>query len=298
MDNLPSLRGGQVPAHERRARALRAALPVAGGVAVGLLLLALVVGDPVNLLVAGGGWALLTLLAVFGLVNVAGDQRLLQRYPHLGARRVRWERAGATADQLRVLDEAHRVNRLNPPVGYGDRRTLINPLADAYAIFTSPAWLDPWLADRRLLIDPIAEAAEIIAHVHKVTGLLREVAEKIRVSAPGSNVQRTYLGYEQALRGSLDDGLRRARALTAYRVEVGKLEVLLTEQRAVPEAEAFGDRVMDLLSESARQDLAIRQLDDSRDQLRLLEAGLREITELLNSPVDEGPLSRPPITPR
>lgn len=297
MDNLPSLRGGQVPPHERRARALRATLPVTGALAVGLLLLALVVGDPVNLLVAGGGWTLLTLMAVLGLVNLAGDLRLLQRHPHLSAQQTRWKRAGATVDQLRVLDEAHRVNRLNPPVGYGDRRTLINPLADAYRIFTSPAWQDPWLADRRLLIDPIAEAAEIIAHVHKVTGLLREVGGKIRGCAPGSTAQRTYLGYERALRGSIDDGLRRARALTAYRVEVGKLEVLLAEQVAIPEAEAFADRVMDLLSESARQDLATRQLDDSREQLQLLEAGLREITELLNSPVDEGPLSRPPITP-
>lgn len=283
MDNLPSRRGAQIPPHERRATALRVGLPVAGGVAVGLLLLALVIGGPVDLLAAGAGWTLLTVMAVLGLVNVTGDLRLLQRYPHLGARQAHWERAGATAAQLRMLDEAHRVNRLNPPVGYGDRRTLINPLGDAYAIFTSPAWHDPWLADRRLLIDPIAEAAEIIAHVHQVTGMLREVAEKIRVCAPGSPAQRTYLGYEQALRRSLDDGLRRARALTAYRVEVAKLEVLLTEQLALPEAEAFGDRVMDLLSESTRQEMATRQLDDSRDQLRLLETGLREITELLSS---------------
>ncbi|HEY5822021.1 MAG TPA: hypothetical protein VIT20_08595 [Propionibacteriaceae bacterium] len=284
MDNLPALMGGQVLPHERRAKVLRPAVKAVAGHSGALLVLAMVLfvlGGPAAW-VAGAGAALLAALVVFGVVNVTTDQKLLQLHPDLGARQTLWERAGATPHQLRLLNEAHRVDRLNPPVGYGDRRTVINPLGDAYAIFTSPAWRDPWLADRQLQIDPIIEAAEIIAFVHQVTGLLREVAEQIRVAVPGSPAQRTYLGFERSLLGSLDDGLRRARALTAYRSEVSRLEVLLTEQLALPQAEAFADRVMDVLSESARQELATRQIEDGRDQLQMLEAGLREITELMN----------------
>lgn len=208
---------------------------------------------------------------------------LRPRFPYLGRALPAWRAAGATLAQLEILDEAHRIRSLTPPVGYRDRRTTIDPLADAYAIATSPAWRDPWLADHQLAIDPVAEAAEIIDHVHRVTSLLREVRVAARTAPPRSAARRTYGDYERALLGALDDGLRRARALSAYRAEVARLAEVLEVSRALPRAEAFADRVLDVVSESARQDLAAKHLDDSRAQLGLLESGLREITDLLGS---------------
>ena len=205
-------------------------------------------------------------------------------YPHLGRSVLAWRAAGATAHQLAVLDEAQRLRNLTPPVGYRDRRTLVDPIADAYAIFTSPAWRDPWLADHKLNIDPVAEAAEVVDYLFRVTGLLRDVRRQLAVLPPASAAARTYLGYERALLDSLDESLRRARALTAYRNEVRRLEAVLQSSRALAEAETFGDRVLDVVSESARQELATQQLDDSRAQLRTLETGLREITDLLGTP--------------
>jgi hypothetical protein len=204
-------------------------------------------------------------------------------YPNLGRAQVAWRAAGATPYQLAILDEAHRLRNLTPPVGYRDRRTVINPLADAYAIFTSPAWRDPWLADHQLSIDPVVEAAEILDYVYRVTHLLADVRRQLAVLPADSAAARTYQGYERALLGSLDDGLRRARALTAYRDEVRRLETVLAGSRALAEAETFGDRVLDVVSESARQELATQQLDESRAQLRTLETGLREITEFLGT---------------
>jgi hypothetical protein len=204
-------------------------------------------------------------------------------YPNLGRAQFAWRAAGATPYQLAILDEAHRLRNLTPPVGYRDRRTIVNPLADAYAIFTSPAWRDPWLADHKLSIDPIVEAAEILDYLHRVTALVADVRGQLGVLPGDSAAARTYQGYERALLTSLDDGLRRARALTAYRDEVRRLEVVLAGSRALAEAETFGDRVLDVVSESARQELATQQLDESRAQLRTLETGLREITEFLGT---------------
>ena len=202
-------------------------------------------------------------------------------YPHLGRDQAAWRAAGATNHQLAILDEAHRLRASSPPVGYRDHRTLVDPLADAYAIFTSPAWRDPWLADHKLVIDPVVEAAEILDHLHRVTALLTDVRRQLAVLPRDSAAARTYAGYDKALLGSLDDALRRASALTAYRDEVRRLEGVLRVSRAQAEAETFGDRVLDVVSESARQELATRQLDDSRAQLQTLEQGLREITDLL-----------------
>ncbi|WP_375426301.1 hypothetical protein [uncultured Friedmanniella sp.] len=228
----------------------------------------------------GVGGAALVALAV-GLAHRGRPPR--RRYPHLGRALAAWRSAGATPAQLEILDEAHRIRALTPPVGYRDRRTVINPLADAFAVFTSPAWRDPWLADHQLTIDPVAEAAEVIDHVHRVTALLAEVRAAAATVPPRSAARRTYTDYERALLGALDDGLRRARALSAYRGEVARLARLLEVSRALPQAEAFADRVLDVVSESARQDLAARHLDDSRVQLRELESGLREITDLLTT---------------
>lgn len=285
---LERLQRGEVSAHERRARMLRPVLGVAGALVVPLFVLGALIDGLAGDLTGGAAWVLLTFLVFFGAGNVLSGAGVLDPHPHLGSRRKAWAAAGASRSQLRILDEAHRLHAINPPVGYGDRRTLINPLADAYAIFSSPAWAEDWLADRQLLIDPIDEAAEIIAFVHRVTGTLAEVREQIRVSVPGSPAQRTYQGYELALRRSVDEGLRRARALTAYRAELTRLEAVLDEQLALPAAEAFSDRVLDVLSETARQELATRQLDDSAAQLRALEAGLREITALLHEPAHLG----------
>jgi hypothetical protein len=204
-------------------------------------------------------------------------------YPYLGRMTGPWRSAGANPRQLEILDEAHRLYKLTPPVGYRDRQTVVNPLADAYSIFTSAAWRDPWLADRKLAIDPIAEAAEILDHLYKVTSLLTDVRQQLRVLRRESPAAQTYRGYERALLGSLDDGLRRAKALTAYRQEVGRLEDVLLSSRALADAQTFGDRVLDVVSESARHELATQQLDDSRAQLQMLESGLREITELLGT---------------
>lgn len=216
------------------------------------------------------------------------------RYLHLGRALPAWRAAGATPAQLEILDEAHRIRALTPPVGYRDRRTVIDPLADAYSIFVSPAWRDPWLADRQLSIDPVAEAAEIIDYMHRVTGVLGEVRSRAATVPAGSAARRTYADYERALLGSLDDGLRRTRALSAYRAEVARLALVLATSRALPEAEAFADRVLDVVSESARQELAAAQLDDSRAQLQLLESGLREITDLLGSQPVLPPAPTPP----
>jgi hypothetical protein len=226
------------------------------------------------------GGAAFAALAV-GLMHRGRPPR--RRYPHLGRALPAWRAAGATAAQLEILDEAHRIRALTPPVGYRDRRTVIDPLADAYAVFTSPAWRDPWLADHQLAIDPVAEAAEVIDHVHRVTALLAEVRTAAATVPPRSAARRTYADHERALLGALDDGLRRARALSAYRAEVARLARVLEVSRALPQAEAFGDRVLDVVAESARQDLAARHLDDSRTQLRELESGLREITDLLTT---------------
>ena len=251
---------------------------VTGAASVGLFVTN--VADPANALWGTGG---LALVAATAALRRRG-RPLRRTYPHLGRMQAPWQAAGATAYQLEILDEAHRLQAATPPVGYRDRQTVINPLADAYAIFTSPAWRDPWLADRKLSIDPVVEAAEILDHVHRVTALLVDVRLQLRTLPAGSPAGRTYAGYERALLGSLDDGLRRARALTAYRAEVRRLEGVLAGSRALADAETFGDRVLDVVSEGARQELASQQLDDSRLQLRLLEDGLREITDLLGSP--------------
>lgn len=233
---------------------------------------------------AGEPWTLAG-IAMLVLMNALRRRGRPPRrvYPNLGRAQAAWRSAGATPHQLAILDEAHRLRNLTPLVGYRDRRTVVNPLADAYAIFTSPAWRDPWLADHQLNIDPIVEAAEILEHLWRVTALLADVRRQLSLLPGDSAAARTYRGYQRALLESLDDGLRRARALTAYRDEVRRLEEVLAASRAQAEAEAFGDRVLDVLSESARHELATRQLDDSRAQLQALEAGLREITELLGS---------------
>lgn len=290
-DRLPALLAGTVPEPAKAGRWLTRGTLVSAVSGLGLVVTdaALVGGEALG--AAGGALLVAALGAGIGsLVVRAGSPS----YPHLGRYRAQWQAAGATPRQLAILDEAHRLRALTPPVGYRDRRTTVNPLADAFAIFTSPAWRDPWLADRRLLIDPIAEAAEILDHLHKVTGLLGEVRSHRRGLPPGSAAARTYAGYEQALVGALDDGLRRAKALTAYRGEVRRLESVLRVSRALPEAEAFGDRVLDVVSQSARQELATQQLDDSREQLRMVEHGLREITDLLGTAPALPARPRPP----
>ena len=290
-DRLPALLAGAVPEPARAGRWLTRGTLVSAVSGFGLLVTdaAQVGGEAFG---AAGGALLVAALGtgIGSLVVRAGAPN----YPHLGRYRAQWQAAGATPRQLAILDEAHRLRAQTPPVGYRDRRTTVNPLADAYAIFTSPAWRDPWLADHQLLIDPIAEAAEILDHLHKVTGLLGEVRDHRRRLPPGSAAARTYAGYEQALLGALDDGLRRAKALTAYRTEVRRLESVLRVSRALPEAEAFGDRVLDVVSQSVRQELATQQLDDSREQLRMVEHGLREITDLLGTAPALPARPRPP----
>jgi hypothetical protein len=278
-DRLPALLAGAVPEPVKAGRWLTRGTAISAASGFGLLLTDAAVG--VSGLAAAGGALLVAAMGagIGALVVRAGAPT----YPHLGRFRAQWQGAGATPRQLAILDEAHRLRAQTPPVGYRDRRTTVNPLADAFAIFTSPAWRDPWLADHQLLIDPIAEAAEILDHLHKVTALLGEVRGHQRRLPAGTAAARTYGGYEQALLGALDDGLRRASALTAYRGEVRRLESVLRSSRALPEAEAFGDRVLDVVSQSVRQELAARQLDDSREQLRMVEHGLREITDLLGT---------------
>ncbi len=211
----------------------------------------------------------------------SGRNRNAEYYPHLGSRKQLWVNAGATQAQLRQLDEIHRLSRLNPPVGYGDGRTVINPLSDAYAVFCSPAWRDSWLADRQLVIDPISEAGEIIGYVNRVTQMIREVIDKKNAAGPGSATRAQYGSYERALLESLNVVLRRARAFTHYRDEVRRLELILADQRSWPEAAALADRVMDVLAETARHDLATDYLDQSRVQLQMTENGMREITAIL-----------------
>jgi len=273
---LPALLNGSHRAPRTPSRWWIRSANAAGVSAAGLVTVGFVGADTVWLF---GGVALMALTT--GLRRLGTPPR--QVYPNLGRAQFAWRAAGATPHQLAILDEAHRLRRLTPPIGYRDRRTLVDPLADAYAIFTSPAWRDPWLADHKLVIDPVVEAAEILDYLHRVTALLTDVRRQLVVLPDDSAAARTYQGYERALLGSLDDGLRRARALTAYRTEVRRLEAVLRSTQALAEAETFGDRVLDVVSESARQELATQQLDDSRSQLRTLETGLREITELLGS---------------
>lgn len=280
-DRLPTLLAGDEPPPQRRGRWLRLSSWAGGLSGVGMLMADAAVRGGDSLGAVGGA---LLVAGITGGMASRAIRRSSPTYLYLGRHRAQWEAAGASPRQLAILDEAHRLQAATPPVGYRDRRTTVDPLADAYAIFTSPAWRDPWLADHQLLIDPIAEAAEIHDHLHKVTGLLAEVRGHRRGLPPGSAAARTYDGYEDALLAALDDGLRRAKALTAYRSEVRRLETVLVVSRALPEAEAFGDRVLDVVSQSARHELATRQLDESRDQLRTVEHELRGITELLGTP--------------
>lgn len=273
---LPALLNGSSAIYQAPSAWWRRASVATGVGSAGLFTAGLV--DPTDPWSVG---AVALLITTSGLRRRGAPRRPL--YPHLGRMTGPWRSAGASPRQLEILDEAHRLYQLTPPVGYRDRRTVVNPLADAYAIFTSVAWRDPWLADRKLTIDPVAEAAEILDHLYKVTSLLTDVRQQLRVLTRESAAAQTYKGYERALLGSLDDGLRRAKALTAYRQEVGRLEDVLLSSRALAEAETFGDRVLDVVSESARHELAIQQLDDSRAQLQMLESGLREITDLLGT---------------
>lgn len=273
---LPALLNGSAAIYRAPSVWWRRASVAAGVGSAGLFTAGLAdPGDP------WGVGALGLLLTMSALRRRGAPRRPL--HPHLGAMTGPWRSAGASPRQLEILDEAHRLHQLTPPVGYRDRRTVVNPLADAYAIFTSAAWRDPWLADRKLAIDPMVEAAEILDHLYKVTSLLTDVRQQLRVLPRESAAAQTYRGYERALLGSLDDGLRRSKALTAYRQEVGRLEDVLLSSRALADAQTFGDRVLDVVSESARHDLAIQQLDDSRAELQALESGLREITELLGT---------------
>jgi hypothetical protein len=279
-----------VSSHERKVRRLRRQLATGG--ALGALLAIAGAAAPNGAaaeILTAAGWLLMALIGMFLVIGVSVGSTMLKLYPDLGARKRLWVQAGATPAQLSTLNEIHRLQRLNPPAGYGDRRTMINPLADAYAIFSSRAWRDPWLADRQLLIDPIAEAADIVDYVHRVTQMLAEINAKKVAASPGSATRAQYEMYQNALRQSLDVALRRAKALTQYRREVEKLERLLDDQRSWPAAAALGDRVMDVLSESARHDLATSQLRESSAQLRLIESGLREITLVLNETALELP---------
>ena len=216
-------------------------------------------------------------------------------YPHLGRYRAQWQAAGANARQLAILDEAHRLRAATPPVGYRDRRTTVNPLADAYAIFTSPAWRDPWLADHQLLDRPHRRGR---GDPRPPAPGDRAAGARCAAAPPAAGRLRgrpaPTPATSDALLGALDDGLRRSRALTAYRDEVRRLESVLRVSRALPEAEAFGDRVLDVVSQSARHELAAQQLDDSREQLRMVEHGLREITDLLGSAPELPARPRPP----
>jgi len=257
---LPALLNGSSAIYQAPSAWWRRASVATGVGSAGLFTAGLV--DPTDPWSVG---AVALLITTSGLRRRGAPRRPL--YPHLGRMTGPWRSAGASPRQLEILDEAHRLY----------------PLADAYAIFTSVAWRDPWLADRKLTIDPVAEAAEILDHLYKVTSLLTDVRQQLRVLTRESAAAQTYKGYERALLGSLDDGLRRAKALTAYRQEVGRLEDVLLSSRALAEAETFGDRVLDVVSESARHELAIQQLDDSRAQLQMLESGLREITDLLGT---------------
>lgn len=284
---LPALLNGASAAVER-SRWWRRGAVASGAGAIGMFAATTVASGEIW---SVGGTTLMALAA--GLTYRGRPQR--RTYPHLGRAFAAWRAAGATLRQLEILDEAHRIRALTPPVGYRDRRTVINPLADAFAVFTSPAWGDPWLADNKLTIDPVAEAAEIIDHIHRVTTLLAEVRAAAARVPPRTAARQTYTDYERALLGALDDGLRRARALSAYRSQVARLAQLLEGSRALPQAEALADRVLDVVSESARQELAAHHLDQSRVQLRQLESGLREITDLLATP-SELPVA--PLGPR
>lgn len=285
MPDVPSPQQSRLPALLNGAHAVdvvpspwwERAANVAGASAAGLFTTAVV--DASQIPWSLGGISMLILMN--GLRRRGRPRRV--HYRHLGRTQHAWRAAGATNRQLAILDEAHRLQAMTPPVGYRDQRTVVNPLGDAYAILTSPAWRDPWLADHKLDIEPVVEAAEIVDHLYRVTSLLRDVRRQLADVPRGSRTAQIYQGYERALLGSLDDGLRRARALTAYREEVRRLEAVLRASQVQAEAEAFGDRVMDVVSESARQELATRQLDDNRAQLRALEDGLREITDLLGS---------------
>ena len=282
--------------HERRARVAR---PVAYGALAGSFVFGALNAAGTGPVFGLLAWLLILGLGVVVLLNAALGWHLLNPYPEIPkATQKLWLAAGATGPQLAALNEAHRLRRLTPPVGYGDRRTLANPLADAYAITTSAAWSDPWLADRRLLIDPVAEAHAILESFHKITALAAEARRRQQAAPPGSSTRAAYALHEQALGQALDETLRRAGARARYRIEVQRLERLLADQRSLPEAQAFADRVLDVLSETAQHAYAVRHLEDSQAQLRMLEATLREITDLLTGadallPPPPGPGVRP-----
>lgn len=210
-------------------------------------------------------------------------------YPHLGRFRAAWQRAGASPEVLQLVDAAHQAAFDNPLVLFRYRNRRIDPLGDAFAIFSSPVWRDPWLADRRLTIDPVFEASEIIHHTNRVDRMLREVAARKAQLRQGSVARQHYATYEQALLRSLDAARHRAVALNNYRQQVARLEIIQADQRALPEAEAMADRVLDLLSEAERQKLHAEQVQQSVTELASAEDHLRALTTILTGHAIETP---------
>lgn len=210
-------------------------------------------------------------------------------YPHLGRFRPAWERAGASPDVLRLMDAAHRAAANNPLVRFRFGQRQIDPLADAFAIFSSPVWRDPWLADRRLTIDPVFEASEIVHHIGRIDRMLRDVAAKKSRLARGSQARLHYQTYEQALLRSLDSARHRAVALNDYRQQVARLEIIQTDQRALAEAQSMADEVLDLLSEAERHAIHTRQVQESVIELASAEDQLRELTTILTGDAIEPP---------
>lgn len=213
-------------------------------------------------------------------------------YPHLGRFRAAWERAGASPDALRAMDSAHRAAANNPLVRFRYGQRHIDPLADAFAIFSSPVWRDPWLADRRLTIDPVFEANEIIQHTSRVDRMLREVAAKKSRLPQGSQARLHYASYERALLRSLDAARHRAVALNNYRQQVVRLEIIQADQQALTEAESMADRVLDLLSETERHALHTEEVQRSVTELASAEDHLRELTTILTGDAIEAPTDR------
>lgn len=223
----------------------------------------------------------------------AGRRYLANPYPELDRRTQQlWQQAGATRPQLAVLNDLQGIRKSLPPVGYGDRRTLANPVADAYAIMRSSAWSDPWLADRQLTIDPVAEAYAITESFGKITSLLRTADLRMRMAPPASATRQAYAGHVRTLRLALDETLKRSAALSRYRFEVERLAEVLADRRGLVAAEVFSEQVLDVVSESVQHEFATRHLEDSRAQLRQVETTLHEITAILTGRAQAWPGSQ------
>lgn len=153
------------------------------------------------------------------------------------------------------------------------------PITDALEILQSPVWSDPWLRDRRLEIDPAREAYEIIDYLQRVDVVYADLAAKHEQFGVTSGYDRMM----QHLVSEVPAVQRRADALHEYARQLKHLEQVLAVEDALPQIDADQQRVLDLLSESVRHELAADYLAERSGQLELIATTLQGLKDQLTT---------------